>query len=71
MRALPVKRAGVAQIFQIVSSSLWTWAAMLIIDDGDLKILHRDNAGTSRNSEETIYSNLPKNRDFDILPQSR
>lgn len=61
------KRAGVAQIFQFVSSSLWTWAAMLIIDDGDLNILHRDNAGTSRNSEETIYSNLPKNRDFDIV----
>ena len=61
------KRAGVAQIFQFVSSSLWTWAAMLIIDDGDLSILHRDNSGTSRNSEETIYRNVPKNKDLDIV----
>lgn len=61
------KRAGVAQIFQFVNSNFWTWAAMLLIDDGDLTFLHRDNGGTSQNSEEVIYSNLPKNQDFDII----
>ena len=61
------KTAGVAQIFQFVNESFWTWAAMLLIDDGDLTILHRPNGGTSSNVEEVVYADFPKNQDFNII----
>ena len=61
------RKGGVAQIFQFVNSSFWTWAAMLQMDNGDLTIIHRDNGGTSRNTEEVVYSNFPIAEEMDIV----
>ena len=61
------KQAGVAQIFQFVNSSFWTWAAMLLIVDGDLEIIHRADGGTSNNVEEVVYADFPYEEDVEII----
>ena len=61
------KTASIAQIFQFYSTSFWTWAALINIVNGDLQITHRDNGGTSRNTDVVVYENFPKNRNMDII----
>lgn len=61
------KKGGVAQIFQFVSSSFWSWAAMLQMDNGDLTIIHRSNGGSSSNIEEVVVRDFPTEKNVNII----
>ncbi|MCH6255674.1 RICIN domain-containing protein [Puniceicoccaceae bacterium K14] len=61
------KTAGIAQIFQFYSSTFWSWAGIIDMENGDLTMTHRSNGGSSSNVHAVLYNNFPKQTDVNMI----
>ena len=59
-------KAGIAQVFGW-QPGFWTWEAQLMIDHGDLTIVHRSKGGESGKTEAVVVKDFEYSKEADIV----